>query len=339
MAWESFRYFRNWAELVGGECGYVRTGFIHISRPGFQYQLRANVALHQRIGIPSLLVTAEDVSRLAPYLVTDDFEVAAFEPESGYADPSGTAKSFMDAARDRGARLVQECQVIGIEVKGGKVAAVQTNQGAFSAPIVINAAGARAADVARMVDLEIPVASWRHDTMFIHRPSQLSLPHLTVIDAANFMYFRPESGGLTLVGLEDDNPIGESPDSYIEQARPGFVERVIDRICRRMPAMEHGALHSTHGGFDGITPDQRCILDQAGPDGFYLACGFSGTGFKTAPAVGACLSELILHGEAQTVDISPFTLRRFSEGQLLKGEHAYPESWSQATETERHLPG
>lgn len=331
LAWESFRYFRHWAELVGGDCGFVRTGFIYIANPGFQDQLRDNVTMHQRIGIPSLLVTAEDVGRLAPYMVTDDFEIAAFEPESGYADPSSTAKSFMEAARDSGARLVQDCHVAAIESSGGRVAAVHTNQGKFSAPIIINAAGARAAEVAKLVDLAIPVSTWRHDTMFVRRPPQLGLPHVTVIDAANHMYFRPESGGLTLVGLEDDNPIGESPDAYIEQARPGFVERAIDRLCRRIPGMEHGAFHSAHGGFDGITPDQRCILDQAGPDGFFLACGFSGTGFKTAPAVGACMSELVLDGEARTVDISPYTWRRFSEGKLLKGKHAYPEGWSRST--------
>ena len=62
--------------------------------------------------------------------------------------------------------------------------------------------------------------------------------------------------------------------------------------------MADGTLRTSHGGQDGITPDQHGILGQAGPDGFYLACGFSGTGFKTAPAIGRCLTELILDGRA-----------------------------------------
>lgn len=81
------------------------------------------------------------------------------------------------------------------------------------------------------------------------------------------------------------------------------------------------------GGIDGITPDQRAILGQAGPQGFYLACGFSGTGFKIAPAVGLCMAELILDGRAQTVDITPFTHKRFSEGKNLVGEYAYDSIW------------
>ncbi len=91
--------------------------------------------------------------------------------------------------------------------------------------------------------------------------------------------------------------------------------------------MEGASLHSSQGGYDGITPDQHAILGQAGPEGFYLVCGFSGTGFKIGPAVGACMSELILDGEATTVDISPFTLDRFTEGKLLKGEHEYDNLW------------
>ena len=141
------------------------------------------------------------------------------------------------------------------------------------------------------------------------------------------MYFRSESGGLTLVGLEDDNPMGQDPDSDAGTALPGFVERAVERICLRLPGMEYGSLHSAHAGSDGITPDCRSILDQAGPEGFYLACGFSGTGFKLAPAVGKCMTELILHGQARTVDISPFNLGRFAGGRLLIGDYPYAAVW------------
>jgi glycine/D-amino acid oxidase-like deaminating enzyme len=91
--------------------------------------------------------------------------------------------------------------------------------------------------------------------------------------------------------------------------------------------MVEGTLRTAHGGQDGITPDQRAILGPAGPDGFFLACGFSGTGFKTAPAVGACLAELILDGRATTVDISRYSLDRFASGRPLVGEHPYGQLW------------
>lgn len=327
LAWESFQYFRDWDAHVGGDCGFTRTGFIQIVTPGYEEQLKGNVAMHQNIGIPSLLVTADDVHRLAPQFEVDDIELAAYEPESGHADPSTTTATMMDAARRGGARLLQGCTVNDILIEAGKVNGVKTDEGEFFAPVIINAAGPWAADVAKMAGVNLPIATWRHDTMFVNRPKELGPSHPTVIDNANSMYFRPETGGLTLVGLEDNNPLGESPDGYTDRAQSGFIDRAIDRICMRVPIMERASLHSAHGGYDGITPDQRAAIGQIGPEGFYVQCGFSGTGFKIAPAVGACVAELIVAGVATTVDITPFDPLRFERGDLLKGEHAYEDIW------------
>lgn len=326
LAWTSFHYFINWKEIVGGDCGFTRTGFIQLVDRADIESLKANVAMHKQLGVPEFLIDAGDLKRLAPCFAADDVELAAYEPESGYAMPSDTTNALMNAGRARGARLVQDCAVTGVLVKGGRVAGVQTSKGEFSAPIVVNAAGAWAGKINQMVGLDLPYNTWRHDTMFVARPPEIGPSHPTVIDFANEMYFRPE-GSLTLVGLEDGNLLGESPESDTDHARPGFVERGIDRICRRIPIMENGALHSAHGGYDGITPDQHPILGSAGPDGFFLQCGFSGTGFKTAPAVGLCMSELILDGRAQTVDISIYSPWRFAHGRQIAGEHGYGSSW------------
>jgi len=177
-----------------------------------------------------------------------------------------------------------------------------------------------------MIGLDLPYDTWRHDTMFVRRPHELGFPHPTVIDSAYEMYFRPE-GNLTLVGLEDASAFGESPDGDTDHARAGFVERGIDRLCKRIPAIDNGSLHSAHGGYDGITPDEHPLLGAAGPDGFYLDCGFSGTGFKTAPAVGLCMSELILDGASKIVDLSAYSPSRFAEGRHIRGEYTYGTAW------------
>ena len=327
LAWESFKVFINWAAVVGGHCGFTRTGFICIVKPEFSEQLKANVSMHQQIGIPALVIRGDDVRRLGPYFATEDIEIAAYEPESGYADPGASTTALMDAARRQGAQLLQGCAVREIRVESGQVSGVRTSQGDFWAPIVINAAGAWAGEVAKMAAYNLPITTWRHDTLFINRPAAISPSHPTVIDNPNEMYFRPETGGLTLVGLEDGNPLGESPDGFTDRAQPGFIERAIERICQRIPVMEQASLHSDQGGYDGLTPDQRGVIGAAGPKGFYLQCGFSGTGFKIAPAVGLCVAELILDGEAKTVDITPFAPQRFEKGELLKGEHSYDPIW------------
>jgi len=327
LAWESFHYFRNWEEIIGGDVGFVRTGFIQLVPEKDEKALRNNILMQQEIGIPTLLIRADDVKRLAPHFRTDDFNIAAYEPESGYADPNAAATSMMNAAKKLGARLIQDCTVRDIQLASGKVTGVSTNQGDFSAPVVVNAAGPWAQPVAAMAGVDLPIDTWRHDVMYIRNPPSVPAHSPTVIDNALSMYFRPETGGLTLVGLEDGNPLGESPDSYTDRAQPGFVERAIDRICERVPAMEEGSLQTDHGGYDGISKDQRAVLGQIGPEGFYAQCGFSGTGFKIAPAVGLCMAELIVDGKAKTVDITAFDPNRFARGELLKGENAYEDIW------------
>lgn len=332
LAWQSFQFFRNWRERIGGassslstSCGFKKTGFLQIVAPEKNEHLRANVEMHKRIGILTEVVTAGDVKKIAPMFRTDDFELAAYEPESGYADPVLTTNSFIEQAKANGAVLKQECEVRGVRVSGGKVVGVDSGKGSFDAPIVVNCAGTFASRVGRMVGLDIPLDTWTHDVAFVNRPPKVGA-HPTVIDDSLSMYFRPE-GELTLVALEDGNRMGEPPESDLSRVDKDFVMRAIDRICERVEGMEEGALHSTHVGRDGLTPDQRAVMDKAGPDGFYIACGFSGTGFKLSPAVGVCMSELILDGGAKLVDISSLTLERFARGELLRGEHSYGDIW------------
>ncbi|MBK5109126.1 MAG: FAD-binding oxidoreductase [Anaerolineales bacterium] len=327
LAWISYDYFKHWADRVGGESGFVRTGFMQFVEPESTDSLQANIRMQQKLGIPTLLIGGTDVGRLAPQLFREDIQFAAYEPESGYADPSSCTQAFIDRAREKGAGLIQDCEVLDLLIEGNIIQGVKTNQREYSAPVVVNAAGPWASKIGKLAGLNLPVDTWQHDTMFVRRPANLSADHPTVIDFPNSMYFRPETGGLTLVGLEDATPMGEAPDGDTDRAKPGFVERAIDRICKRIPGMDQGSLHSSHGGYDGITPDQRAILGQAGPEGFYLDCGFSGTGFKIAPAVGVCMAELIVKGKSETADITPFAFSRFESGVLLKGDDSYENIW------------
>lgn len=334
LAWESFQWFRDWKDRVGAptslsaspDCGFTRTGFLQLVKREHVEALKANTAMLQRLGVPALLITADDVKRLAPALVTDDFDLAAYEPESGYADPVSTATALMTAAKAKGAAFFPDCAVTGVTVRSGRVSGVTTTRGDFSAPIVVNAAGAWSKQICEMAGVDIPLGTWSHDVMFVVRPLELRLPHPTIIDFPNSMYFRPE-GALTLVGLEDGNPLNEDPEGNTDHARAGFVERAIDRICKRIPAMEGGALHSAHGGYDSITPDQHPALGPIGPEGFWLDTGFSGTGFKISPATGLCMAEWILDGAPKTVDISIFTPTRFEKGIHLVGKHPYEAIW------------
>ena len=273
------------------------------------------------------MIDADEIRRIAPAVAVTDDEVAAYEPLSGYADPSGTTAGFMRAARDRGTRLVQGAAVTAIDVTGGRVTGVEAGGHAFSAPVVVDVAGGWAGRVAALVGLDIPVTVWRHDTGYLGVPAALPRPIPVVIDMARDLYFRPEGSELVLIGLEDGSELDGDPDRDVSQAGPAFQDTAVDRIVGRVPGLVDGTFRSAHSGQDGLTPDQRPILGQAGPDGFYLDCGHSGTGFKTAPSIGLGMAELILDGAARSVDLSPFTLERFAEGHLLVGEHGGRAIW------------
>jgi sarcosine oxidase subunit beta len=328
LAWTSYGWFADWEARVGGECGFTRTGFVWIEPASRADRVRANSASHRAMGVDSSVIDAQGIRELYPALEVGD-EVAAYEPRSGYADPSQTAGAFLAAARRLGARLVTGAEVTAIRVEGGRVVGVDTSKGAWDAPAVVDAAGAWAGRVAALAGLDLPISVWRHDTGYLGVPASVPRPIPVVIDIANGMYFRPEGLGadMVLIGLEDDNQIGGSPDRDTSDAAAGFRDRAAERIVRRVPSLLEGTFRTSHSGQDGLTPDQRPMLGQAGPDGFFLDCGHSGTGFKTAPAVGLAMAELILDGAATSVDIAPFAPSRFAEGKLLVGEHGEEVVW------------
>ena len=328
LAWQSFPYFEHWADMVGaGDCSFVNSGFLQLVPAELTAALRANVAMLQSIGVETRTVDVDEVAELVPGAETDDIVAAAWEPRSGYADPAGTAAGFLDAAKLRGARVISGCSVNAVIVDTDQVSGVDSDIGRFEAPVVVDAAGAWAPLLARSVGIEVPVRVWRHDTALMGLPTGEQAEFPIVLDHGLQVYFRPEGREQMLVGLETANQLGGSPDREFEPMPAADTERLISRLCQRVPWMEGGTLRTAYGGQDGMTPDQRPIIDKIGPDGFYLLCGFSGTGFKTAPAIGAGVAELIVDGAASSVDLTPFKLARFETGDLLIGAHAYGDLW------------
>ena len=327
LTFKSYKlYFSDWRERVGGDCGFINTGFMQIAKREHEDRLRGNVANQQRIGINTSVISADEVKKLFPDLLTDQFDYAAYEPDSGYADATLTTNSFLECAKQNGASLIQNCEVTAIHTAGGRVTGVSTTKGEVFAPIIVNAAGAWAKHVTSLAGIDVPLITWTHDVAFLHRPASLGKIPAVIDDTIN-CYFRPEGGALILAAGEDESLRGEPPDAEDQTPTPTFLEKLIDAMVQRIPKIEESGLHSIHVGRDGITSDQRAIYGGSGLDGLYLACGLSGTGFKTSPAAGASLVELILDGAPKTVDISPFRFERFAEGKLLEGEYGYGHIW------------
>jgi sarcosine oxidase subunit beta len=135
------------------------------------------------------------------------------------------------------------------------------------------------------------------------------------------MYFRPSTGGVVLVGTGDHGDPIEHPDEMSEAVNDDFVLMQGRQISRRMPSFKNAALTDSWVGAYDITPDWNPVLGAPeGWDGLVLAYGFSGHGFKMAPAVGKVLAQKLL-GQKTDVDIAHYRLERFQEGDLLTGTY------------------
>lgn len=325
MALESLRIFQRWGDRVGGSCGFVRTGFLVGVPEADRPALEGNVALQQRVGIDARVVDRDELRRLEPQLFTEDLAAAAYEPEAGYCDPVLTTTSLAEAAKTRGVRIVQGCQVTGIRLERGRVAGVETPSGALATPAVVNAAGPWAPSIAAMVGAALPVAPSRHPVCAFRRPPDFGPGPMIYADFVNQFYMRPETGDFCLVGSIDPGDAAHlaDPDRYDEGVGLDTIAAFGGRASRRYPALERAFSRGGWAGIYDVTPDWHPILDAIDEvPGFFVAAGFSGHGFKLCPAVGAMVAGLVTEGRRDE-RLEFFRAERFRAGRLIRGRYDY----------------
>jgi sarcosine oxidase, subunit beta len=321
MALAGLRYFRDWRERVGGWCGFTVTGFVTLVGPDDAERLRRNVAMLRGIGVETEVVEPADLAAEHPELDLRGVDLAAVEPGSGYADPVATTFAFASRAVDLGARIRQGVGVHAIRTAGGRVIGLDTSEGEVGADAVVLACGPWVDPLARTAGFDLGITPERSQLAFFRRP-EAARRHPVVIDGVLGTYFRPHGGELSLIGVEAGHRIDPGAiEREVEGYDHGAVAPALERVTRRVPSFAKADFVRGHRGIYDTSPDARAVLDRApGVEGLYLAGGFSGTGFKKSPAVGACMAELIAEGRASTVDITPFRLSRFAEGQPIVGD-------------------
>jgi sarcosine oxidase subunit beta len=288
--------------------------------------LESNIALQQNLGINTEILQKEAVSELLPGMRGTDLVSAAYEPESGYADPYMTVNAFAQAARNQGATIIQDSRVMELIFDDDRISGVRTQEGELSAPIVVNCTGAWGAQVARMAGVDVPINSCRVQVAFFRRPPGHESPHPVVADFANATYFRSETGGLTLVGLIDpaEGKAIVDPDDFKEYMDDEFLLEAGGRLVSRYPAMERGESTGGYSSLYAITPDWHPIIDEVpAGSGFYTCSGFSGHGFKLGPAIGLMMADVIAGVEAPRFDPHLFRFARFMEDDLVTGGYEY----------------
>jgi glycine/D-amino acid oxidase-like deaminating enzyme len=325
MALHGLRVFEHFADRVGGDGGFRRTGFLVLVPPGDVAIARGSVAMHCRAGVNCVLLGADEFHHIEPRTARDDIGAVVWEPESGHADPAIATASFADAARRAGAEIRIGVDVRSIQTSNGRVQGVQTSNGPISAPVVVVAANYRTMELLKPLDVDIPLTPVRQTIAVVERtPGFGPLPPI-VADRILGAYHRPEGAALTLVGNVAYRR-GEI-DEDVEETRPGDpaeMRSLADRYARRWPGQESARLVRGYSGVYDCSPDLQPALGPVrGIRGLHVAAGFSGHGFKLSPAVGEMVAAGVVGEKSPITDVGLFDVRRFAEKKLIKGEFEY----------------
>lgn len=322
LARRSLERFVRFHELTGRSADFTRTGFLLLAPAAELEGLAANVALQRRLGVRAEVLTPEEVARLDPRLNLEGVAGAAYEPDAGYADGYATAAGFAAAARELGVEVWEGVMVEEVHAAGGRVTGVRTSRGPVACSRVLVAAGVWTAALLRPLGVDLPVVASREQVVQLMPPAQFGRLEIILEDLTLGFYSRPETGGTVLAGVLEEQPEEVvDPDRYNAGVDWAFVERVGSLWSKRYPGAAQAEFRGGYASIYDVTPDWQPVLGPVdGADGLFVAAGFSGHGFKLSPALGEELARWVC-GHPLTVDLRMFSLRRFSEGTLLRGRH------------------
>lgn len=290
------------------KCGYL---FVLTQEAGAA-KFKINVVMQNQLGVQTQWLDSDEVHARLPMMRFEDALAGTFHADDGLADPNSVVMGYIQRARQLGVTAFTEVDVLDIDVAGNQVKSVVTSSGSIDTHVVVNATGPWAGLIGRMVGLELPITPIRRQMLTTTPLPDLSADFPFVIDFAQSLYFHREGEGV-LTGMSNPN---EKPG--FDQSIDGEWELVaMHAAADRMPMLESAGRQIGWAGLYEVTPDAHPIFGATPIDGFFLIGGFSGHGFMHGPISGKLMSEIILEGKSQTVDVSSLDLARFDENRLI----------------------
>ncbi|WP_232701394.1 NAD(P)/FAD-dependent oxidoreductase [Halobacterium wangiae] len=312
--WDDFE------SVFGVDIEHRRCGYLFLARTEeAAAQFRENVAMQNDLGVDSEFLDPADAVEYCPGLKAETFVGATYHATDGFADPNLAVQGYAAAARDGGVDVRTNTAVADVLTDGAAVTGVELADGErLDADFVVNAAGAWAAPLAAMADVDLPIEPHRRQIAVVDPtiPVPESVP--LTIDLETGSYFRPERDGAALVGghfEEDGDPV--DPDRYSESMDIEWAATAVERAADYTTYFDGDSrIKRGWAGLYAVTPDHHPIVEETIP-GFVTAAGFSGHGFQHAPATGQLVAELCVDGEPSLTDISELTSDRFETGDDL----------------------
>jgi sarcosine oxidase subunit beta len=269
---------------------------------------RGNAMINQ--GDDAILLDREGVRRHAPFLDFDNLRFPVYgglyHPRGGTARHDAVAWGYARGADRRGVDLIRNCEVTGIDIKGGAVRGVQTTRGAIRAGKVAIVVAGRSSQVAAMAGLRLPIESHVLQA-FVTEGLKPLIDKVITFGMGHFYISQSDKGGLVFGGDLDMYA------SYAARGNLPLVEHVMEAGMTLMPMIGKARVLRSWGGIMDMSPDGSPVIDRTAVDGLYLNCGWNYGGFKAVPASGNCFAHLIATDRPHKA-ATGFRLDRFRTG-------------------------
>jgi FAD-dependent oxidoreductase domain-containing protein 1 len=294
---------------------YRREGNLFIVNDKGEAGAKKAVKMQKGLGCQVDWWSPAEIKERYPLFDTSEYAGGTFGPQDGHFDAYAVLMGYKAKARSLGAEYLHD-EVTEICAEGGRVTGVKSASGeTLTSKIVINCAGAWAAQIAKTAGIELPIDPVKRQVFAVDTAVKPEGPlPLTILPGG--LYFRTETGGLILVGKSnEDDPIGFNfnHDDHL------FMNNYWPELAEFVPAFEELRLVRGWAGLYAVnTLDENAILGEWPELGnFFLANGFSGHGVQQAPAVGRYIAELIT-GSTLSMDLSLFRPERILEGKPIQ---------------------
>jgi sarcosine oxidase subunit beta len=304
----SYDWLMKFDDLFGEPLTFKQTGFLSLVPHDLSARYLREHELRRACGVPSELLSTDEISEVAPAVTVDGIEFGVLGPDDGVIDPDQLIRCYLREAARLGAQLRVGQPAVGVAVSESHVRGVLTPQGEISCDIVVNAAGGNARTVASWVGLDLPIENLRRSLFFVECPAPELQVGPMVEEAGVEWYYRGLGGGKVLVGmgLEHDGAVSDEPDL-------GFWAQVQPIAARRAPAFAEAEVVGGTSGVRPLTPDILPIVGPvAGLTGFVNSCGWGGEGIMHSPAGGRMVADSIFGNETSGLPWKACSVERFS---------------------------
>jgi len=310
--WDSLNFYTQITAETGQEVqfhqpGSLRLGTSPIRMDEFKYALSRQGHKHS----PAKLLSPEEVEELVPILNMEGIHGGLLTPNEGHIDPYSLTQAVANGARKRGARIMQQAEVLGLDAKRDGGWEVHTGLGTVTTNRVINACGFWGREVGKLAGLDLPLVPVQHQYLVTKSVPEVQalkkeIPVLRHLDGS--FYLRQERDGLLIGPYESEHVMVQMEEWARDKVTPGFGKELypgdLDRLAPHLevamnafPCFQEAEIQSVVNGPITYTPD---LLPMVGPTllpNMWLAVGF-GYGIVHGGGVGKYLADWICEGEA-----------------------------------------